>query len=135
MKTLLVVVVLLAAVAGGGYWYWKNRGSDAPKYMTTSVTKGDLVQTVTATGQINPVTNVTVGSQVSGIISKLYADYNSNVTNGQLIAQIDPQTYEAVVAQDRGDLASAEAQHSLDKVNLDRAAALLTNKIMAQSDY
>src|SRR5579871_866960 len=135
MKTLLVVFVILAAIAGGGAWYLKSRGTDAPEYKTTPAAKGNLVQTVTATGQINPVTNVTVGSQVSGIINHLYVDFNSQVTNGELIAEIDPQSYAAIVAQNRGDLASAEAQLALDKVNLDRAAALLTNKIMAQSDY
>src|SRR5438128_10640321 len=102
MKTLLAVIVVLALVAGGGFWYWKHQAGDAPEYKTEAVTRGDVIQTVTATGQLNPETNVTVGSQVSGIIAKLYADFNSHVSNGQLIAQIDPATYNAAVAQATG---------------------------------
>jgi HlyD family secretion protein len=65
-------------VAAGGVWYFKRGSSDAPQYQTTTVTRGDLTQVVTATGTLNPVVNVTVGSQVSGIISKLYVDFNSH---------------------------------------------------------
>ena len=135
MKTLLVVVVILAGIAGGEYWYWKNRAADAPDFKTVTAARGDLVQTVTATGQINPVTNVTVGSQVSGIISRLHADYNSSVTNGQLLAEIDPATYAAQVAQAKADLANAKAALALAKVTQERDGTLLTNKILAQADY
>jgi HlyD family secretion protein len=135
MKTLLVVVVIIAGLAGGGYWYWKNRAADAPDYKTATVTRGDLVQTVTATGQVNPMTNVTVGSQVSGIIRKLYADYNSVVTNGQLLAEIDPATYAAQVAQATADMANAKAALALARVTLARDGTLLTNKIVSQADF
>ena len=135
MKTLLVVLVIVAALAGGGFWYWKNRSADTVDYKTAAVTRGSIIQTVTATGQINPITNVTVGSQVSGIVSQLYADYNSPVTNGQLVAQIDPSTYAAQVAQARGDVASAKAALALANVTLERDGILLTNKILAQADY
>jgi HlyD family secretion protein len=135
MKTWLVLLVVVAGLAGGGIWYWKHQASDAPDYKTALVTRGDLVQAVTATGQINPVTNITVGSQVSGIISKIYVDFNSRVTNQQLVAQIDPSTYQAIVAQARGDLASAQAAEDLAKVEEERASALFTNSILAKSDY
>ena len=135
MKVWLVVIVILAAAAGGGVWYWKANANDAPEYKTAEVSRGNLVQSVTATGQINPVTNVTVGSQVSGIISKMYADYNSPVTNGQLIAEIDPATYTAIVAQGQGDLASAQAARDLAKAEADRADALFNKNYLAKSDY
>ena len=135
MKTLLVVVVIIAGLAGGGFWYWKNRSADTPDYKTVTVTRADIIQTVTATGQINPVTNVTVGSQVSGIIRKLYADYNVEVTNGQLLAEIDPATYAAQVAQATADMANAKAALALSRVTLARDATLLSNKIVAQADY
>jgi HlyD family secretion protein len=135
MKTWLVVVVIVVGLAGGGFWYWKHQAPDAPSYRTAPVARGDLVQSVTATGQINPVTNVTVGSQVSGIISRIYVDFNSRVTNQQLVAQIDPSTYKALVAQARGDLASAKAAEDLAKVEEERANALFSNSIMAKSDY
>jgi HlyD family secretion protein len=134
MKTWLVLLVVVAGLAGGGVWYWKHQASDAPDYKTATVTRGDLVQAVTATGQINPVTNITVGSQVSGIISKIYVDYNSPVTNHELVAEIDPSTYQAIVAQARGDLASAQAADELAKAEMERANALYTNSILAKSD-
>jgi HlyD family secretion protein len=135
MKTWLILAVIVAGLAGGGYWYWKNQGTEQPDYKTAPVTRGDLIQSVTATGQINPVTNITVGSQVSGIISRIYVDYNSPVTNQELVAQIDPSTYKAIVAQARGDLASAQAAEDLAKVEEERSSALFTNSIVAKSDY
>ena len=135
MKTLLVLVVIIAGLAGGGYWYLKHRGVDAPTYRTEAVSRADVIQSVTATGQINPVTNVTVGSQVSGIIRQLYADYNSIVTNGELLAEIDPATYAAQVAQAKADLANAKAALALAKVTLERDTTLLGKQILAQADY
>ncbi|HXC99349.1 MAG TPA: efflux RND transporter periplasmic adaptor subunit [Verrucomicrobiae bacterium] len=135
MKTWLVLAIVVAGLAGGGIWYWKHQASDTPDYKTALVTRGDLVQAVTATGQINPVTNITVGSQVSGIISKIYVDFNSPVTNHELVAEIDPSTYKALVAQARGDLASAQAADDLARVEEERANALFTNSILAKSDF
>src|SRR5258708_4579693 len=107
----IVAIVVAFALAGGGYWYWKQASQKEPEYRTAAVTRGDVIQTVTATGQMSPLTNVEVGSQVSGIISKLYADYNSRVTNGQVVAQLDPATYQATEAEAEGDLASAKAAY------------------------
>jgi HlyD family secretion protein len=134
MKKWLALAVVIAGLAGAGYWYWKTQATDLPDYKTAAVARGDLIQSVTATGQLNPETNVTVGSQVSGIISKLYVDFNSPVTNQQLVAQIDPSTYKALVAQAQADLASAKAGEELAKVEEDRSNALYTNGILAKSD-
>ena len=73
-----VIFVVLAA-AGGVFWVFEERQADQPEYQSAKVARGDLTQAVTATGTLNPVTNVTVGSQISGIIQKLYADWNSPV--------------------------------------------------------
>lgn len=132
---LLVVLVILGALGGGGYWYWLHNSEKAPDYKTAPVTRGDLIQVVTATGQLNPRTNVEVGSQVSGILSKINVDFNSPVTNHQIIAQIDPSTYKALVAQATADLASARAALELAKANENRTSALYTNKIVAQAEY
>lgn len=86
------------------------------KYMTEKVTRGDIVTAVTATGTLNAVTSVNVGTQVSGRITTLFADFNSPVTKGQVIALIDPALFQAQVAQARANLSSAQA-------NLDKAAA------------
>ena len=131
----LIVLVLLGGLAAAGIWYWKHQGAKETVYKTAPATIGDLIQTVTATGQLNPVTNVQVGSQVSGIISKLNADFNSTVTNHQLIAQLDPATYKALVAQASGDLANAKAALELAQAEKDREEALFNSKIVAKSDY
>ena len=131
----MIVVVVLIALSAVGLWYFKFRGDGAPEYQTAEVTRGDLMQLVTATGQLNPVTNVQVGSQISGIISHLYADWNSEVTNGQIVAEIDPSTYRANVLQVQSDLANARAALELSQVNARRAKELLDGKLIPQSDY
>jgi HlyD family secretion protein len=94
-----------------------------------------LTQVVTATGTLNPVVNVTVGSQVSGRISKLYVDFNSIVKSNEVIAEIDPSTYQAVVEQSTADLANAKANLELQRVEAERSSDLFTNKLISGSDY
>src|SRR6266699_1685128 len=91
----LLALVVLAAGAGFGFWYFHSSRGAAPQYQTAPVTRGDLTQAVTATGQLNPVVNVQVGSQISGMIEKLNVDFNSTVKSNQVIAQLDPATYQA----------------------------------------
>lgn len=106
----------------------------ASTFQTAAITRGPITQAVTATGTLNPVVNVQVGSQVSGNIAKLYADFNSQVTAGQTVAQIDPMLFQAAVTQAEGDLASAQAQLELAKLNATRTQALFTQKNVAQQD-
>jgi len=94
--------------------------TDAPDYQTAKVTPGDLTQVVTATGTLNPVVNVTVGSQVSGIINKLNVDYNSMVKSNEVIAEIDPSTYHATAEQATADLANAKANLELQRAEAER---------------
>jgi HlyD family secretion protein len=109
-KTRLAVVALsVALVAAGGFWYW-GRGANAAEYMTAKAERGSLHNTVTATGTLQAVTTVQVGSQASGTISALYADFNSAVKKGQLLAQLDPSVAQAQVLQARANLAQAQAQ-------------------------
>jgi HlyD family secretion protein len=131
----LIIVIMLIGAAAAGVWYWKHPREKAPEYKTAEITLGDLIQLVTATGQVNPKTNVDVGSQVSGIISKLLVDYNSPVTNGQIIAQLDPATYKAIVAGASADVANAKAGLELAQAEEERSSALYSSKIVAQSDY
>ena len=131
----LVVVTILAAAGVGGYYYYTHREEAAPEYRTAIVTKGDLVQLVTATGQLNPKTNVIVGSQVSGIITRLFVDFNSPVTNNQIVAELDPSTYQAIVSGAKADVANAKAGLELARANADRATALYTNRILSQADF
>jgi HlyD family secretion protein len=128
------IIAAVLALAGFGWWQ-KHRADDTPQYQTVPVTRGDLTQLVTATGQLNPVTNVQVGSQISGTIATLFADYNSAVTQGQVVAQIDPGTYQANVSQAEGDLANAKAALELAQVNASRAKELFDSKLIPQSDF
>jgi HlyD family secretion protein len=130
-----VVLVALVAVLGGGLWYFVGKKAAPPQYQTVTVTRGDLTQVVTASGQLNPVLNVQVGSQISGRISKLYADFNSSVTQGQVIAEIDASTYNANVQRAAADLASARASLELARVEAHRSSELFTNKLVSGSDY
>jgi len=91
----LIIVSAIIVVAAGGFWFLGSGGGDEPQYQTVTVGRGGLTQAVTATGTLNPVVNVTVGSQVSGRIIKLNADFNSPVTKGEIIAEIDPANYQA----------------------------------------
>ncbi|MCX8005729.1 MAG: biotin/lipoyl-binding protein, partial [Burkholderiaceae bacterium] len=90
----VAALLVLAAVGAALYW-WQGRGErDAPRYRFGKVERGPLVATVSATGTLNPVTSVQVGTQVSGQIKELLVDFNSPVKRGQLIARIDPETFE-----------------------------------------
>ncbi len=131
----IFVLLILGAVAGGGWWYWKRPGEKPPEYRTATVARGDLIQSVTASGQLNPVVNVQVGSQISGIIQQLHADFNSIVTQGQVIAVLDPATYRAAVNQADGELASANAGLELAQVDARRAGELLQSKLIPQAEH
>jgi len=128
------VLVLAAALAGGGWFWWRGGAEKAPEYSTITVARGEVVQVVTATGDIEPVLNVNVSSQISGIISKLYVDWNSPVKAGQLVAQIDPATYKANVLQAEGQLANAKANNALVRVNTERTRELFRKNLVTQSD-
>jgi HlyD family secretion protein len=131
----VIIMCAIIAVAAGGLWYFKHGNNNAPQYEATPVTRGDLTQVVTATGTLNPVVNVTVGSQVSGRITKLNVDFNSVVKSNEVIAQIDPSTYEAQLSQARANLANARASQELQQANLQRAEKLYTNNLISGSDY
>src|SRR4029450_13814607 len=96
--------------------------------------RGAITQPVTATGTLNPVVNVQVGSQVSGNIAKLCADFNSQVKAGEVVAQIDPAIFQATVTQAEGDLASAKAALELAKVTATRTQELFARKTSSQAD-
>jgi HlyD family secretion protein len=130
-----VILGVAIVVIGGIIWYFRRGHQDAPAYQTVAVTRSELTKLVTATGTLNPVVNVTVGSQVSGRISKLNVDFNSPVTKGQVIAEIDPSTYQAAVEQSTADLSNAKANLELQQVEAKRASDLFTNNLVSGSDY
>jgi HlyD family secretion protein len=107
-KRLIIAIGAVALLSLAGFLYWGDQAS-AAQYMTARVERGNLRNSVTATGTLQAVTTVQVGSQASGTISALHADFNSIVKKGQVIAQLDPSTTEAQVEQARANLLQARA--------------------------
>ncbi len=130
------------AVAGAAAVSLRARQAPpAPRYLTAAVTRGDLVETVRATGTVQPVQEVSVGAQVNGRVARVLVDYNSRVRAGDLLAELDPSTYRAQAAQGRASLASARAQLSLREAevtlaerNLTRAQGLRAQGLNAPAD-
>jgi len=116
-----IIGVLLAAI--GLLTAFKYESKNTPQYFTEKVQKGDIQNVVQATGTINAVTTVQVGSQVSGTIQTLAADFNSHVKKNQVIAQIDPSLFQGALLQAKADLADAQANLIAAKANLDKAQA------------
>lgn len=129
----LVLMALLAA-AGAGVFFWTQSKKAGPTYRTTPVERGDIIQAVTATGSLNPVTNVQVGSQISGIITNLNIDFNTLVKKGQIVAQIDASSYSATISQSEGDLSNALASLELAELDANRAAELFKADLIPKAD-
>jgi len=139
---LLVPIAVLAALLTGG-WFWtqaRSPGADSG-WRTTPVERGDIRVAIAATGTLSATSTVTVGSQVSGQITDVLADFNDKVVKGQIIARIDPSTYQAQIEQGNAQIASAraslaQAEASLRNAELDfaRKTELAGQKLVAQSD-
>ncbi|MGH7899730.1 MAG: efflux RND transporter periplasmic adaptor subunit, partial [Candidatus Binatia bacterium] len=133
-------ILLLGA---SGYAYFRNHGRDGvEEFLTESVTRGPIASTVTATGTINPVKTVQVGTYVSGPIQAIYVDYNSPVKKDQPVAKIDPRPFtvkvmsaDAAVANARAKVAKARADLAFKKLAFERNRQLLERKLIAQSDF
>lgn len=109
MKKAIIIGLAALLAAGGGYYAYRHRGAAGQEYKTAKVERGSLRSTVSATGTVNPVMSVLIGTQVSGRISALHADFNSSVKQGDLLAEIDPTAFEAQLEQARANLAVAVA--------------------------
>ena len=137
----LIGIVTVLAIIGAGAWYWWMAGTPPVHYKTALVDRGPITAIVTATGTVNPVVSVLVGSQVSGKITQLMADFNSVVTKGQVLATIDQQLFQAKVRQaraalksGRGNLAKAKNMANQRKLELDRMATLRRQQFVSQAD-
>jgi len=111
-----MLAIVLVAIIGG--WYLLTGSTTAPKIVTAKVTEGPIVRSVTATGTVNPVITVQVGTYVSGPITAIYADYNAPVKKGQSIAKIDPRPYQVTVDIAHATLANSKAQLGKDTADL-----------------
>jgi HlyD family secretion protein len=141
MKKIVVLsLFVLVAVAVGVFFYVKR--SPVPVYKTAKVEKGTIASTVTATGTVNAVVTVQVGTQVSGTIQRLFADFNSPVKKGQAIAQIDPAIFNSQVDQSRGNYQNAQANLSRVRADvvdakrtMERNRQLLKDGVVSQADF
>src|SRR5579859_5942335 len=131
----LSILILLAGLGAGGWYYFKTHNEVATEYQSVPVSRGDLTQVVTATGQLGPVLNVQVGSQISGIVKKLFIDYNSTVKSNQIIAEIDPATYEINVLKAKAQVANSKANLTLAQVQARRADDLFKANLISGSDH
>jgi HlyD family secretion protein len=135
MKKIYVLIPIIVAVLVLLYLLLGAKGKNAQgEYVTTDVTKGNISIIVTATGTLEAVTTVQVGSQVSGTISALYADFNDQVKKGQILAQLDPTFLQAQVAQSQADLEKSKASMDLNKKEYERSLSLFDKKLISQSD-
>jgi HlyD family secretion protein len=141
MKKVLAGIAVLVVAGLAAFFFFRSNGN-VEKFRTEEVARGEITTVVTATGTVNAVTTVLVGTQVSGTIKKLYVDFNSRVKRGQIIALIDPATFEAQVDQQKANVYSAKA--NLDKATasladarrtMERNRELLARNLIAQSDF
>ncbi len=123
--------VVLALVAGGGWWWSQRSAQSAVQYRTATIERGPLQASVSASGTVNPVTQVSVGTQVSGQVRAVYVDFNTEVKAGQLIAEIDPQTFEYRLSSSQADLDASRAAVQIAVAN---SASSRANVSRAQSD-
>ena len=125
-------------LAGVGVWWWRSGGASGngeTGYRTVELERGEIVQTVTANGALSAVQTVDVGSEVSGKITELLADYNSTVTNGQVLARLDASTYQRQLEQAQAELESAKASLKLAEANFRRAQELRAQDLVSQADF
>ena len=120
---ILGIVVALAVAAAGYAWYQARVGDGGPRYRTARVERGPLQAVVVASGTLNAVTTVRVGSQISGQVKEIYADFNTPVKKGQILARIDPSSYELGLNQARADLDAANSAVALARSQLEAQLA------------
>lgn len=135
-KKKLIIGIVGVLVVAGGIWFFTGKTSKGGiRLETAKVGRSSISNTVTATGTVEPVTEVEVGTQVSGIIDKLYADYNDVVKAGQLIAEMDKVNLKAELASAEAQLASSKSEYEYQQKNYARNKILFEKKLISDSDY
>ena len=141
-KRLLILTVIAVVLVGGGLFYYRtHRTGNVPTPVTSTVTRGDVIAKVDATGTLAPVTTVQVGSQVSGTVKALFVDFNARVRKGQVIAELDPSLFQTQVDQARATLIKSQSDVDRAKVQVDdasskfrRAQELSDQKLISRND-
>ena len=141
MKKLILFVVVVAVIAGGYYWYRVRNARPEPTVLTQSLSRGDVVDTVGATGTLEAVETVEIGTQVSGVVQELHADFNSIVKKGQIIARLDPQLIQTQIEQQTANVQRAEADLARLEValadaqqKLERAKQMSAKQLIPQTE-
>ena len=120
MNRSMKIIIAAALIGGAASWYFKAE-EQSGSYLTQKLEKGDITEKITASGTINPISTINIGTQVSGTISEIYVDYNSKVKKDQLLAQIDPALFEATVGQRRAALNVSKAEVQVAENEVDYA--------------
>jgi HlyD family secretion protein len=134
LGTSLTALAIVLLLAGGAYWYWNRSAEKPPEIITTTVSRGDIVQAVTSTGDLEPVVTTEVSSQISGQIVEVTVDFNSRVKRGDVLARLDTATYDSRLRQAEAQLANTRANHTLSKLNVDRARGLFAKNLVSQQE-
>ncbi|MGE0357550.1 MAG: efflux RND transporter periplasmic adaptor subunit [Burkholderiales bacterium] len=136
LRARFLLPLLALALAAGGYAWWRSGATADPvnRWRLEAADRGDVIQVISANGNVSPVTSVNVGTQVSGAIIKLHADYNSEVKEGQLLAELDPSLFNAALAQSEASLSSAHAALRLAETKEARTRSLVGKGFISQAE-
>jgi HlyD family secretion protein len=135
-KIRVIIIIVVILLAGGAFWYFRIRKEEKPLVLQTEQPRyGYISKSVTATGTVQPVDTVTIGSQVSGTIKSIYTDFNAKVRKGQLIAELDKALFEAQVNQYKANLEVAKAALVYQKSTFDRQTLLYNAGAISKADY
>ena len=134
IRVAILAAIAAAAYVGWRYWQHSNVVPLTERYQIEEIGRGNITQTVTANGTLNPVVLVNVGTQVSGTVRKWYADFNATVKEGQILLELDPTIFRAAVEQSRGNVATAAAALKLAQVTETRLAGLLAQEYVSRQD-
>jgi HlyD family secretion protein len=133
-KFIWIIVILIGVASVGTYFWIKGKNADKVEYRFEKIDRGDISVNISATGTLSAVTTVQVGTQITGTIAKLYADYNSIVKEGDLLAQLDPTFLQASVNVQRANVDRSKAQLQESQRNFDRTKELLAKQMVSQVD-
>lgn len=131
---LWLLLLVLLTLGGGAYWYWQRTAPPPPAVVTVQLSRGEVIQSVTSTGDLQPVVTTEVSSQISGQIVEVRVDYNQRVSKGEVLARLDTATYDSRLRQAEAQLANTKANHNLLKLQLERARTLFERNLVSQQE-
>jgi HlyD family secretion protein len=139
MKNLIrkiIIAILLTGLIGGAYYYYKKRTTTQTEqlYKMQGITQGNVAQSVSANGTLNPVTLISVGAQVSGRVSRLYVDFNDHVEKGQKLLELDDALFTSQIAQSQGNVRNVEASVELANANETRMRTLYAQDYVSKQE-